>query len=238
MDGAPAPEDTAAPAPARRRFLRSRGLKIPKDGVFVKGRIRSLLRTNQYEAREATAVMALVRPEDTVIELGAGLGYISTLMAKRGARAVHTFEANPHLIPFIESVYAANGVTNAHLHNAILGQRAGTATFYVRKNLLASSLTELEGSTVLSEERIEVREAGQVMRDLNPTLLVCDIEGAEADLIPAMDLSGLRAAVIELHPQWIGETGVAAVFEAFSKAGMTYFPKLSNSKVVCFKKGW
>ena len=50
--------------------------------------------------------------------------------------------------------------------------------------------------------------------------------------------SSLRVAIIELHPQWIGQSGVQAVFDAMSKAGLTYFPKASESKVVTFRKDW
>jgi hypothetical protein len=69
-------------------------------------------------------------------------------------------------------------------------------------------------------------------------VLVCDIEGAEAELLPAGDWSGLRAAVVELHPQWIGQAGVQAVFDAMQRAGLTYFPRASQAKVVTFRKGW
>ena len=33
-------------------------------------------------------------------------------------------------------------------------------------------------------------------------------------------------------------TGVQAVFDAFHRAGLTYFPRISHAKVVCFKKGF
>lgn len=69
-------------------------------------------------------------------------------------------------------------------------------------------------------------------------MLICDIEGAEVDVIPEMDLSGVRAAIIELHPQWIGSKGVAAVFNAMMQAGLVYFPKWSNAKVVTFRRDW
>ncbi len=44
--------------------------------------------------------------------------------------------------------------------------------------------------------------------------------------------------MVELHPQWIGQAGVQAVFDAFHKAGLTYYPKTSDKKVVTFLKGW
>lgn len=45
-------------------------------------------------------------------------------------------------------------------------------------------------------------------------------------------------AVIELHPRWIGQSGVQAVFDTMHRAGLTYFPKASEGKVVTFRRGW
>jgi len=223
----------------RKSYIESNGVRFPKDGVLITGRIRGSLRENDYENREAQAVLRIVKPGDTVLELGAGLGFISTLVAKQIAiKAVHAFEANPTLIPFIKSVYAENKVENAFLHNAVLGPENGTTSFYVRRNFLSSSLSKEFVPNFRSEETIEVRSTKQTMQDIQPDVLICDIEGAEAEIIPDMDLSSVRAAVVELHPQWIGENGVRVVFEAMSNAGLTYFPRLSQGKVVCFKRDY
>ncbi len=220
-------------------YIRSRGMLFPRNPLLSK-RIRANLRTDQYEARESDAVQKLVGPDDVVLELGAGIGYMSTLCAKVcKAKAVHAYEANPNLIHYIHEVHEANGVTTATVHNAMVGQKAGTATFYVRKNFLASSTTLLNpNAEPPPSEQIEVHDAKKVTKELRPSILICDIEGAEKDVVPAMDLSSLRGAVVELHPQWIGETGVRAVFEAMMAAGLTYFPRRSNAKVVCFRRDW
>lgn len=226
------------PAPTQ-DFIRSRGLRFPKDRNVITQRIRASLRSGDYEKREADAVLKLVKRDDTVIELGGGIGYISSLLAKRSkVKAVHSFEANPTLVPYIQRVYAANGITNAHVRNAILGPEPGTATFYVRNNFLASSMYPVEGTTVVAQEQVEVLDARAVMAELKPTALICDIEGAEADVIPLLDLSGVRVAVVELHPQWIGPQGVNAVFQSMMQAGLSYFPRGSNAKVVCFLRDW
>ncbi len=115
--------------------------------------------------------------------------------------------------------------------------------FYVRGNFLASSMEEnprgLKGQPT-RVEKIEMRDIKTEFKRLKPTVLVCDIEGgAEAEILPAADLSCLRAAIVELHPQWIRQTGVQAVFDAMHKAGLTYYPpKRSDAKVVTFLKGW
>lgn len=224
-------------------LIRSRGLVFPNDPKFLIPKTRRLLRSNSYEAREADAVRALVKEGDVALELGAGIGFMSTLMAKScKAREVHTFEANPSFIPYIRRVHEANGVADkVVLTNALLGAAPGVATFYERADFAASSLTEDPpgvASPVVATHAVPVLDIARVMADLCPTALVCDIEGAEAGLLPLADLSSVRVAVIELHPQWIGEVGVRAVFDALHGAGLTFYPRTSNKKVVTFLKGW
>ena len=225
------------------QMIRSRGLLFPNDPAVIGRKTRRLLRSNAYEKREADAVRALVKSDDIALELGAGIGFLSTLIAKScKARAVHTFEANPNLMSYIARVHAANGVADkVTVTNALLGVEPGTAKFYEREDFAASSMVaEPAGvaSKVVATHDVEVRGIAQVTAEVRPTALVCDIEGAEAELLPRADLSTLRVAVVELHPQWIGQAGVQAVFDAFHAAGLTFYPKTSNKKVVTFLKGW
>lgn len=223
----------------KRDYVPCRGMKFPKDSNIIRGKIRGSLRDEGYEGKEATAALKVVREGDIVMELGGGIGFMSTLVAtKRKIQHVHTFEANPNLVPYIKRVHEANNVTNATVHNALLGARKGKAKFYVRGNFLASSLDEKDGQGVTSVEEIEVRNAKSEIKALKPTVLICDIEGAEVDVIPQLDLTGLRAAIIELHPQWIGPEGVNAVFNAFIKAGLSYYARGSVNKVVSFRRSW
>ena len=230
---------TAAKVPS---VIRSRGLRVPHDPQVIDRKRHRALRNGDYERREIEAVKALVRPEDVVLELGAGIGYMSTFMAhNRKVAHIHSYEANPALIPFIKRLHAENDVQNVTIHNALLGARKGKAKFYVRENFLASSMQESpagEKSPVVRVEEIAVENARAAVKAIKPSFLVCDIEGAEADILPLADFSGLRGAVIELHPQWIGESGVRAVFDAMHGAGLTFFPRVSNKKVVAFLRDW
>ncbi|WP_418592018.1 FkbM family methyltransferase [Ponticoccus sp. (in: a-proteobacteria)] len=236
--------ETPAPgphAPARNPFLISRGMKIPKHPDLTRGRVRGALKQGTYERKECDAVLRVVRPGDRVLELGGGIGYMSTLLSvKAGAAHVTSYEANPALIPYIRSVHAANGVTNVDLRNALLSPEPGDPVpFYIRRNFLASSMDpSTEKDAITQEVAIDRQALAPVLAEVRPDVLVCDIEGAEATLLPAGDWSDLRAAVIELHPQWIGQSGVQAVFDAMMRAGLTYFPKASEAKVVTFLKGW
>jgi len=227
---------------AEPKVLISQGMKFPADPAILTQKQRRLLRNGLYKEKEFAAVTALARPSDTVIELGAGMGYMSTAVAlKCRVARVHAFEANPDMIPYITEVHRLNGVTNVSLRNAVLGHSAGTARFHIREEFPDSSLDPEPTGAVSGLVRVvpvEMLDIRATFAEIRPTFLICDIEGAEADLIPAADLSTLRCAVVELHPQWIGKAGVQAVFDAMAKAGLTFFPKTSLKKVVTFRRDW
>ena len=232
MDGTP-PDDEA------RGFIKSRGMRFPKDPDILHPKISRLLRLNGYEEKETVAALRVVREGDVVVELGGGIGYMSTLVAtRRAVKAVHVFEANPNLIPYIRKVHAANNVTTAHVTNAILGARKGQVDFYLREPMLGSSMEILEGEVDPPSVKVEVLNAKQTFKEIGANVLICDIEGAEVDLIPQLDLSGLRAAVIETHPQWIGPEGINKVMRAFMDAGLAYYHRGSHGKVLAFRTDW
>lgn len=214
-------------------------MRFPKHPDIMQGKIRRLLRNNDYEAKETEAALRVVREGDVVVELGGGIGYMSTLVAtKRAIKSVHVFEANPNLIPYIQSVHAANDVTNAHVTNAILGTRKGSVDFYVREPMLGSSMQKLEGEVDPPSVKVDVLNAKTTFKDIGANVLICDIEGAEVDLIPSLDLSGFRAAIIETHPQWIGPEGMNKVMRAFMDAGLAYYHRGSHGKVLAFRTDW
>ena len=235
-------ETTETTEKPERPYIRSRGIKMPKEREIIRGRTRNALRQGTYEGFEADAVMKIAREGDTVLELGGGIGYISTLIgAQRPVKEIHTFEANPLLIDYIHAAHALNNVTNVTVHNALLGPKKGKPRdFYCRQNFLASSLDydARPPDGIVSVEKIEVRGINTTFNEIKPDVLICDIEGAEAEILPALKYDGLRAAVIELHPQWIGAEGVRAVFDAMHRAGLTYYPRWSYRKVVVFRRAW
>lgn len=231
----PAPTDSEAV-----QFLMSSGMRFPLEKQLLPRKVRMLLRRNGYEAKEALAAQRLVKRGDIVMELGGGVGFMSTLIStKTKATAIHTFEANPRLIPYIQRVHEANNVRNVQVHHAVLGDGSGTETFYVRKSILDSSLAPLpEDDENVVQTSVPRLDTNEMIAQIKPTVLVCDIEGAEADLLPTMDLSSLRAVLIELHPQWIGKEGISRVFDAFAAAGLVFFPRWSHGKVAVFRSDW
>ena len=215
------------------------GILFPRDPRFISDRLAKRLERGTYEQREATAVRQVLRRGDRVLELGGGIGYISSLIARsRPPAEYHVYEGNPQLVPYIRRVHMLNGLNGITVHNTLLSTKSkATKQFYLRENFLASSMDQSsDPDTIIDKVRVPQRPIAEVIEELQPDFLVCDIEGAEVDLLPCADLSCLRAAVVELHPQWTGQDGVQTVFDAFNKAGLTYFARSSQGKVVTFKK--
>ena len=47
----------------------------------------------------------------------------------------------------------------------------------------------VEGSEVIETQKLDVLNVKTTLKDIKPTVLICDIDGGEVDLIPDMDLS-------------------------------------------------
>ncbi|GGH20384.1 methyltransferase, FkbM family [Cribrihabitans marinus] len=226
-------------APDTPETIACRDIRFPLDRGLLTPRLRTLLRSDGFEAKEADAALRLVKRGDVVMELGGGLGFLSTLLAlKTRAKAVHSYEPNLALVRYAREVHALNRADKAQMHHGVLGDAPGEATFYLRDDPLTSSLFADHGPGEVLPLRTPVLSAEAEIARLSPTILICDIEGAEADLLPKLDLSGLRGVLVELHPRWIGAAGVAGIFARMHAAGLVFFPRLSQGKVAVFKRGW
>lgn len=181
--------------------------RVKLHGVVLRTRhlaanIRQTIYVGDYESKEAKIVAEAIKPGDVVLELGTGVGFITTKVAKLGAKQIYTFEANPTLRDIVLETFRLNGV-QPELHSAILGKAAGSADFYVDKVFWSSSTVPREGATKVE---VPVLSFNEFVGDKKPNILICDIEGGEADLFKFADLSSFERIIIELHPNEVGTT--------------------------------
>lgn len=98
-----------------------------QDGIAKE--ISASILSGYYEAKELALVKRHLEPKDIVLELGAGIGCISSFCAKvLGPGRVFAVEANENLTPIILATFARNSV-HPHLENVILGKGDGDAKF-------------------------------------------------------------------------------------------------------------
>ena len=189
-----------------------------------------------YEGGEIEIIKDTIAPEDIVLELGTGLGFISAFCSKKiGSDRVYTFEANPKLENSIKKLYQKNQV-NPNLEFAVLGKSNEEKIFYVdQNNLLASSLKGNAGNNIV-RTIIRQKDINEVIKEIGPTYLIMDIEGGEYDLFMGIEFDTVKKIQFELHPLLLIETQVEEIFEVLKKNGFIKNDLLGNENNFFFEK--
>lgn len=216
-------------------FLESQGVLIPYDPAVITPAIAQAIESGVFEAEEAAQIPHIVRSNDVVLDIGAGIGFISTLISRVAARVI-SVEANPDLLPFMAELHRQNGVKNAERLNVVLGgAEGGMATFYQRTDFWMGSLAKGPNS-YHSTVSVPQMALNPLLEREKITLIVCDIEGAESFLFDEAELCCVDRVYLELHDHITGLKGVAAVFAAMAARGFAYDPRYSNGAIVLFQR--
>lgn len=220
-----------------RPVLRFRGLKVPVSGPHISRSVWKHLWKGDYEAPEIFALQNLLKSGDSVLELGTGMGVVSSIAAKLHPDIkIEAYEANPALIEPIRSLHKMNRITNINIHNAILlpTENQTFRKFNLHEKFTESSIKE-EISSIRSID-VPVQDFRTVLNKIRPDVLVCDIEGGEEELFVGVDLRGIRAVVLELHPEVVSRPAIKVIFDVCARAGLYPRIEYSSERVVAFEK--
>ena len=212
-------------------------LKVRLTGDHVSRGVWKRVFRGDYEKPEVDAVLALLQPEDRLLELGGGMGLVSGLVAKRFPKLkVETYEANPAMLGVIRELHALNDIRNVNVNGSILVNRdaTGDREFYLHHSFAQSSMMRNKDDNQVSI-KVPEKDIRQVFSEFRPQVMLCDIEGGEAELFDGLDLAVLRALVIELHPDRIDRLAEARIYDAAIKAGLYPRIELCSGTVVAFE---
>ena len=181
-----------------------------------------------YETHERLLLKQSLAPGDHVLELGASLGIVSSLILKMvgpGGRLV-AVEANSQLAEPFRRQLAANGLTCV-LVNALccpiwednVPDCVAACSFRTSDNTLAGRAVGGESTPGGSNWKT----ASMICDDLAfvPNVLVCDIEGAESVWLES-ELrfpETIHKLIVELHPWINGPDTAGAILTAVMRAG-------------------
>jgi FkbM family methyltransferase len=194
------------------------------EGIFTE-KVTSTIKAGHYEAREARAILKFVGRNERVLELGAGLGFVSTLIGKELKPDCYlAIEADPRLVPVIRETHRINGVSGVMIQNCIatsdkVAIKNGTAPMRVAENFWGSSIKRVSKEAELIS--VDVVALQTFVDAIKPTVLIADIEGGETDLFQGLQMNSIRVVIIELHPLIIGDKGVERIFQQLSDAGFS-----------------
>ncbi|OLP59488.1 hypothetical protein BJF93_11560 [Xaviernesmea oryzae] len=224
----------------RRRWrILTEAERVRLDGITIDTRkghiaddIRALIFREAYEDTERALIRNALRPGMRVLEIGAGLGVVSLILARiAGPGKVLAYEANPTLEAKIRGNFALNS-SLPELRMKALTVDGAPVRFFVDGALLSSSV--YDRAKGLNATMVESDALPAVLADFRPDMLVIDVEGAEVDLLGLPNLDPLAHIIAELHPHIVGDAAIDGLIAHLARLGFQLAER--NRKAAYFRR--
>jgi len=176
------------------------GSKI-KNGIHEPALVKALLKT--FKGLEE---------EFCFFDIGANLGFFSSILAAAGVKEIHTFELNEFLIPMIEANLKLNNWNQTKTYINHCGVADKNRLGYYSLNELRYAITKLNYSKEESDIYslpVNVLSIDDYLsnKDIKNIIMKIDVEGAESHVLLGMKQllsSNKRVKVfIEIHPRFL-----------------------------------
>jgi FkbM family methyltransferase len=198
-------------SPTQRKLLRHpAGVLLPfdcaRDAELIVPELRAEIRSGAYCADLLRLLPHALRPRDRVLIIGAGLGVVSTVVARSpGIERVIAVEPDTRLISYLRRVCASNAVPEVETLNAVLADgNRGRVPFFARRDPRESSLIPddeawqkvvvvpfMDLSLILTEEQI--------------SLVICEIPRRAARMISTSRIDRVERFLVDCgddFPAW------------------------------------
>ncbi len=191
--------------------FRGRPIELPGN---LKLNFQELIADERYEAAEANLIDRFLPRNLPVVELGGCLGLISGHIARRleAACELIVVEANPALADIcLRNASLFGAKDNVRVINKAIAYGAATVAFRHSGNVHGNRMVDPANYRTISVETTTLGDVAALLGQSATFSLVCDIEGAEADMI-ASDRAVLErcaVAIIELHPSMYDDAGTS-----------------------------
>ena len=202
---------------------------LPRDAVFAIKKVRhakNIAKVTMADEPDFRPLHSLVKPGDTVIDLGANMGYytkyFSDLVGSTGM--VYSIEPIPRTMRILEYVVRKLGLSNVDVINCAVSDAKGRVTMEIplfengEENIFEAKI--VSGAPDARFERVEVesRTIDSLVAEIRNRVafIKCDIEGHELQ-----GLKGAARVLGEVKPGWLIEIW-GNPDEAGSKASETF----------------
>jgi FkbM family methyltransferase len=211
------------------------GISIPMHATSYISRVRKALYRGDYEAPEIAMIRTVIRPDDIVLEIGAGIGVVSSIIATQLASPSNlwSYEANPALIDSIYAISEENSL-DFHVINSAISLEDGEEKFYFDSHFESSSLLNRQRGA--HETKVQTASFSRILAELKPSVIVMDVEGAEERLLAMPMPNSVRTICGEAHPHIIGDRAVSRLMANLIDQGFDYKMDLSYGRGFTFSR--
>ena len=190
------------------------GSKMRFDFSVDDGLCRFMSLTDIREAYILEALVREVREGNTVVDIGANVGYYALLEAKLvgDSGIVYAIEPVPETIELLRQNIELNKYTNIKTYQQAIGNKTGIASMYVAEWLNRSQMKDLNNThinTVSREINVPVSTLDEFLEDKKfPDLIRMDVEGYEYNIFKGMkkilEAEYPLKICMEFHFRWLG----------------------------------
>jgi FkbM family methyltransferase len=175
------------------------GLKINVNHKIIKKKIAAALFFKTYESSEIRFIEKYLKNySGTVIELGASIGVMSSVISKNNPNAtILAFEADSRFIPIIQNNHKINNISNANAFNEIIGVHG--YEFSVGEDNTKGKIQKTDNLNTNNVNLVDIVTSKNIDNDF---VLVSDIEGAEYFVLfesNAAVFKNCNLMIMELH---------------------------------------
>ncbi|MCU1384017.1 MAG: FkbM family methyltransferase [Acidobacteria bacterium] len=189
------------------------GFRMQIDGSSQTGRM--LYATGEYESETTRIVTRFLAPGDTMIDVGANIGYFTILGARRvGPRGrVVAFEPVGRVRERLTYNLQLNDLTNVTVRDEALSAQSGAAEFFTgpQDDSGLASLRPLAASTRVSVMRARLDDLWDADQPI--ALIKIDVEGAEMAALEGMAGCLTRHSpdvIVEVTDEYLRALGASA----------------------------
>lgn len=208
-------------------------LRIQSDGVFIRSRSQqielfldpedqhlvpyTLMNFRAYESTETEFLKSIIQTDSVVLDIGANCGWYSLALARHCPTAhIHAFEPVPYTHGILLRNIQHNSLGNIETHRLAFSNQEGTLEFLYTPNCSGATSLLKAGQPAALEQLEKITCPGTTLdsfcarHGLAPSILKCDVEGAELMVIQGGEktLAAHRPAIlIELLRKWARQFG-------------------------------
>ncbi len=203
------------------------------------------LTESAYEGAERILVRAAVLPTDRVLEVGTAVGVVTmTAAAIVGPSSVMTYDANPAMVADARRNFTANGLSEIRAQVGVMRNRSrwsdheSEVDFFVSRDFWGSRLhATLNSPDITHVVRVPLLCLENTIAEHQANVLICDIEGGEADLLDGADLAPIRLIVLEIHYWATGHRRIDEMFRFLVLSGFNINFDHTSRNIILLERG-